>query len=172
MGKPPFISFCAFALCIFYSQHLVVPLITYRWLISFTEGSLLVFRLMASLYLHVWFWGLTKLGPGSDICRELKIVPLLLFCIERIRLWWFRHLTRMPPGCLPLEVFGLGRDHLTQKAPEGLYGSHLAWESHRVLQEELDSVAGQRDVWNSPLSMLSPWPHLGIEMDGCLDGRT
>ena len=41
---------------------------------------------------------------SSDIRRELGVEPLLLR-VERSQLRWFGHLTRMPPGRLPLEVF-------------------------------------------------------------------
>lgn len=41
---------------------------------------------------------------SSDIRRELRVEPLLL-SIERSQLRWFRHLVRMPPGHLPVEVF-------------------------------------------------------------------
>lgn len=155
----------------YYSKNIICPLLpvlssilnVYDIVVqvaNFLYWAFLAFCLMASLYPHVWSRHLAKEWRGSDICRELKIVPLFLFCVERIQL--LRLLTKMPPGCLPLEVFGLGRDPpLTQGAPEGLYGSRLAWESHGDLQEELESVAGRRDVWNSPLSMLSPWPHPG-----------
>ena len=41
---------------------------------------------------------------SSDIRRELGVEPLLLR-VERSQLRWFRHLIKMPPGRLPLEVF-------------------------------------------------------------------
>ena len=41
---------------------------------------------------------------SSDIRRELGTEPLLL-CVERSQLRWLGDLIRMPPGCLPLEVF-------------------------------------------------------------------
>ncbi len=34
------------------------------------------------------------------------------------------------------------------------YVSHLAWESLGIPQEELESVAGERDVWTSLLNLL------------------
>jgi len=87
---------------------------------------------------------------SSGIQRELE-VELLLLHIERRQLRWFGHLIRMPPGCLPLEV---SRARLTGRRPRGRprtrwrdYISHLAWEHLGVPQEELESVAGERDVW-------------------------
>ncbi len=41
---------------------------------------------------------------SSDIWRELG-VELLLPCADSSQLRWFRHLTRVPLGPLPLEVF-------------------------------------------------------------------
>ena len=38
---------------------------------------------------------------SSVIWEELKVEPLLLHT-ERSQLRWFRHLIRMPPGCLPV----------------------------------------------------------------------
>lgn len=65
------------------------------------------------------------------------------------------HLTRMPPGRLPLEVFWA---HPTGWWPRGRpitrwrhNISHLAWKC-------LESVAGERDTWNILLSLLPPWP--------------
>ncbi len=58
----------------------------------------------------------------SSVTREELIVELLLLDIERSQLRWLRHLFRMPPGCLPGEVFRerpTGRN--TQDTLEGLY---------------------------------------------------
>ncbi len=41
---------------------------------------------------------------SSDILEELRVEPLLLH-VERSQLRWFRHLVRIPPECLPGEVF-------------------------------------------------------------------
>ncbi len=51
-----------------------------------------------------WLSGLRNRVRSSDIRRELG-EESLLFGIERSHLRWFRHLIRMPPGHLPLEVF-------------------------------------------------------------------
>ncbi len=41
---------------------------------------------------------------GAVVSEELR-AALLLLCVERSQLRWFRHLVRMPPGRLPVEVF-------------------------------------------------------------------
>jgi len=40
------------------------------------------------------------------------------------------------------------------------YPSILAWECLRIPQEELESVAGERDVWVSLLDLFAPRPDL------------
>jgi len=82
---------------------------------------------------------------SSDIRRELR-VELLLLRFERSQLRWLGHLIRMPPGCLPLEVFWA---RPTGRRPWGKprihwrdYISHLAWERLAIPQEELESLAG------------------------------
>jgi len=40
------------------------------------------------------------------------------------------------------------------------YISHLAWEHHRIPQEELENVAGEKDVWDSLLDRLPSQPDL------------
>ncbi|KAK3518681.1 hypothetical protein QTP70_007172 [Hemibagrus guttatus] len=68
----------------------------------------------------------------SSVTREeLGVEPLLLH-IERGQLKWLGHLFRMPPGCLPWEVF---RACPTGKRPRGRlrtcwrdYVSRLTWE--------------------------------------------
>ncbi len=98
-----------------------------------------------------------------DIRRELRVEPLLLH-IKRSQLRWFRHLARVPPGRLPLEVF---RARPTGRRPQGRprthwrdYISHLAWERFKIPQEELKSVAGVKDVWSAQLSLLPLGPDL------------
>ncbi|XP_065817852.1 uncharacterized protein [Labrus bergylta] len=86
---------------------------------------------------------------SSDIQGELGVEPLLLR-IERSQLRWFGHLLRMPPGRLPLEVF---QARPTGRRPRGIlrlrwrdYISRLAWERLGIPQEELENVAGEREV--------------------------
>ena len=71
---------------------------------------------------------------------------------------WLGHLVRMPPGRLPGEVF---RARPTGRRPRGRprrrwrdYVSRLAWERLGVPPEELEEVAGDRDVWVSLLKLL------------------
>ena len=76
---------------------------------------------------------------GSVIREGLGVEPLLL----RIELRWLGHLVRMPPG--PRTRW---RD----------YVSRLGWERLGVPPEELEGVAGDRDVWVSLLKPLPPRP--------------
>jgi len=96
---------------------------------------------------------------SSDIRRELGVNPLLLR-VERSQLRWFGHLIRMPSGRLPLEVF---RARPTGRRPRGRprthwrdYISRLAWERLGIPQEELESVAGEKEAWGALLSQLPP----------------
>jgi len=73
---------------------------------------------------------------------------------------WLGHLVRMPPGRLPGEVFWA---RLTGRRPRGKprtcwrdYVFRLAWECLGVPPEELEEVAGDRDVWASLLKLLPP----------------
>lgn len=84
---------------------------------------------------------------SSDICRKLGVEPL---CVKRSPLR-FRYLIRMHPGHLPVEVFwGRPMGRRPQNKPKihwRNYTSHLAWQHLRVLQEELENVAQERNVW-------------------------
>ena len=78
---------------------------------------------------------------------------------------WFGHLIRMPPGRLPGEAF---RACPTGRRPRGRprtrwrdYVSRLAWEHLGIPREELDEVAGEREVWASLLRLLPPRPDPG-----------
>ncbi|XP_051789808.1 uncharacterized protein LOC127529636 [Erpetoichthys calabaricus] len=101
----------------------------------------------------------------SSVIREgLRVEPLLLR-IERSQMRWLGHLIRMPPGRLPGEVF---RARPTGRRPWGRprthwrdYVSRLAWERLGILPEELEEVAGEREVWASLLKLLPPRPNLG-----------
>ena len=98
----------------------------------------------------------------SSVIREgLGVEPLLLR-IERSQMRWLGHLVRMPPGRLPGEVF---RARPTGRRPRGRprtrwrdYVSRLAWERLGVPPEELEEVAGDRDVWVSLLKLRPPRP--------------
>ncbi|GAA6083977.1 receptor-type tyrosine-protein phosphatase F-like, partial [Tachysurus ichikawai] len=101
----------------------------------------------------------------SSVTREeLRVEPLLLH-IERSQLRWLGHLFRMPPGCLPGEVF---RAYPTGRRPRGRprtrwrdYVSRLAWERLGIPPEELEEVSGEKEVWASLLSLLPPRPGPG-----------
>uniref|UniRef100_A0A3B5Q4K1 Reverse transcriptase domain-containing protein n=1 Tax=Xiphophorus maculatus TaxID=8083 RepID=A0A3B5Q4K1_XIPMA len=101
----------------------------------------------------------------SSVIREgLRVEPLLLH-IERSQLRWLGHLVRMPPGRLPGEVL---RARPTGRRPRGRprtrwrdYVSLLAWERLGIPPEELEEVAGEREVWASLLKLLPPRPDLG-----------
>ena len=97
---------------------------------------------------------------SSSDCGELGL-ELLPLCVKRSQLSWFGHLVRMPPlGGLPGMTNWVGpgarprsycRDHIC----------HLAWERFRIPQEELESVAAEKEVWNTDLSLLPLEPDLG-----------
>jgi len=87
----------------------------------------------------------------SDIRRELGVEPLFLH-VGRSQLRWF--------GCLPLEVF---RACPTGRKPRGRprtrwgdYISRPAWERLGIPQEELESVAGEKEAWGALFSRLPP----------------
>ncbi|TWW76516.1 hypothetical protein D4764_13G0011780 [Takifugu flavidus] len=72
---------------------------------------------------------------------------------------------RMPPGRLPGEVF---RACPSGKRPPGRpktrwrdYVSRLAWERLGIPPDELEVVAGEREVWASLLRLLPPRPDPG-----------
>uniref|UniRef100_A0A8C2ZPF1 Reverse transcriptase domain-containing protein n=1 Tax=Cyclopterus lumpus TaxID=8103 RepID=A0A8C2ZPF1_CYCLU len=101
---------------------------------------------------------------SSDIRGELGVESLLLR-VERSQLRWFGHLVRMPPGRLPLEVF---RARPTGRRPRGRprtrwrdYISRLALERLGIPQNELESVAGEREAWVGLLNPLPPRPDPG-----------
>uniref|UniRef100_A0A8C6Q6A0 Reverse transcriptase domain-containing protein n=1 Tax=Nothobranchius furzeri TaxID=105023 RepID=A0A8C6Q6A0_NOTFU len=98
---------------------------------------------------------------SSDIREGLGVEPLLLR-IERSQMRWFGDLVRMPPGCLPGEVF---RACPAGRRPPGRprtrwrgYISNLVQERLGVLPEELLEKAGERTVWSSLVGMLPPRP--------------
>nr|XP_023656259.1 uncharacterized protein LOC111837982 [Paramormyrops kingsleyae] len=90
---------------------------------------------------------------SSDNRKGLKVKPLLLR-IKRSQLRWFGHLSRMPPGRLPGEVF---QACPTRRRPQGRPRTHwLAEERLGIPPEELEEVAGEREVWASPLRLQPP----------------
>ncbi|KAK0135351.1 putative uncharacterized transposon-derived protein F52C9.6 [Merluccius polli] len=147
-------------------QSIYVPALTYghelwvmtertRSRVQATEMSFL--RRVAGLFLR-------DRVRSSVIREELGVDPLLLR-VERSQMRWLGHLVRMPPGRLPGEVF---RARPTGRRPRGRprtrwrdYVSRLAWERLGIPQEELDEVAGEREVWASLLRLLPPRPDPG-----------
>ena len=88
-------------------------------------------------------------GVRSLAIREgLGVQPLLLW-VERSQLRWFGHLRRMPPRCLPREVF---LSSPTERRPRGRprtrwrdYISSLAWERLVIPHSEFSQTT---HVWN------------------------
>ncbi len=81
---------------------------------------------------------------SSVFCEELGVEPLLP-CTEWSQLRWFGHLVRMPPVCLPKEVFQTcSAGKRPQSRPRSRwrdYISALAWEHLRIPSSELVDVA-------------------------------
>jgi len=78
-----------------------------------------------------------------------------------------RNVIRMPPGRLALEVF---QARPTGRRPQGRprtlwrdYISRLACERLGIPQNELESVAGEREVWVILLGQLPPKPDPGLK---------
>ncbi|TWW81657.1 hypothetical protein D4764_01G0014720 [Takifugu flavidus] len=101
---------------------------------------------------------------SSAIQEALGVEPLLLR-VERSQMRWLGHLVRMPPGRLPGEVF---RACPSGRRPPGRprtrwrdYVSRLAWERLGIPPDELEEVAGEREVWASLLRLLPPQPDPG-----------
>uniref|UniRef100_A0A674PNH7 Reverse transcriptase domain-containing protein n=1 Tax=Takifugu rubripes TaxID=31033 RepID=A0A674PNH7_TAKRU len=101
----------------------------------------------------------------SSAIREELGVESLLLRVERSQMGWLGHLVRMPPGRLPGEVF---RACPSGRRPPGRprtrwrdYVSRLAWERLGIPPDELEEVAGEREVWASLLRPLPPRPDPG-----------
>lgn len=85
-------------------------------------------------------------------------MELLLLDIKSSQLRRFKPFIGMFPAFLHLEVSSA---HPTMRklcgrprACRGDYKSHLAWEDPGISQEELENVAGERDIWVTLLSLL------------------
>ena len=88
-------------------QSIYVPTLTYGhelWVVTERMRSRIQAAEMSFLC-RVAGLSLRDRVRSSDIRRELGVEPLLLR-VERGQLRWFGHLIRMPPGRLPLEVWG------------------------------------------------------------------
>ena len=79
---------------------------------------------------------------------------LLLLRVKRSLLRWFGHLIRVPlvGGLLGTSNWQEASGQ-TQNTLED-YIAHAAWEHQGVPQDKLVSVAGDRDIWKSLLSLL------------------
>ena len=101
----------------------------------------------------------------SSVIREgLGVEPLLLR-VERSQLRWFGHLSRMPAGRLPREVY---KACPTGSRPRGRprirwrnYISDLAEERLGIPEPELANAAQERKAWSRLLDLLPPRPDLG-----------
>jgi len=131
------------------------PIVT-RWVVT-DRTSLQIQSAKMSFLRRVAGLSLRDRVRSSDIRRELRVDPLLLR-VKRSKLRFFGHLIRMPPRRLPLEVFWT---RPTGRRPWGRprtcwrdYISHLAWERFKTSQEELESFAGEKEVWGALLSLL------------------
>ncbi|XP_061769787.1 uncharacterized protein LOC133560831 [Nerophis ophidion] len=140
-------------------RSIYVPILTYGhelWVM--TERTRSQVQVAEMSFLHrVSELSLRDRVKSSVLREELKVRPLLLH-IERSQMTLFRHLVRMPPKRLPREVF---RARPTGRRPGGRprtrwedYVYRLAWEHLRIPREELDKVAGEREVWASLLRLL------------------
>ena len=98
----------------------------------------------------------------SAVTREgLGVEPLLLR-LERSQLRWFGHLVRMPLERLPREVL---EARPTGRRPRGRprtrwrdYIDSLASYHLGILQEEVEDVARDREVWSFLVEMLPSRP--------------
>uniref|UniRef100_A0A8C6Q6L6 Reverse transcriptase domain-containing protein n=1 Tax=Nothobranchius furzeri TaxID=105023 RepID=A0A8C6Q6L6_NOTFU len=147
-------------------RSIYVPTLTYDhelWVV--TERTRLRIQVAEMSFLRrVAGLSLRDRVRSSVILEGLGVDPLLL-PIERSQLRWLGHLVRMPPGCLPGEVFWA---RPTGRRPKGRprtrwrdFVCHLARERLGIPAEELAQVAGEREVWASRLRLLPPQPDSG-----------
>lgn len=79
----------------------------------------------------------------------------------------FGHLTRMRPGCIPLEVFhACPTEEAPEKTQNLLEGSsglvvYLLWPENTLGSPRTSSVTGEIDVWVSFLDLLHLQPNYG-----------
>ena len=95
------------------------------------------------------------------ICQPILSADIDLshiYVVERSQLRWFVHLVMIPPF----------RGVLGPRTHWGDYISLLVWKHFAILQEELMSVAGEKEVWVLLLSLMpNGWMHGW--MDGWMD---
>lgn len=105
-------------------------------------------------------WDLSSSSP-SQPWRELAVQPLLLR-VKRNLLKLLRHLIKIPPGGLPLEMF---RRCPSRRRPRGRHQALIggisypsrAWELLGVPKKELESVAGEKEDCSTLLNLLPLW---------------
>ncbi|TWW74408.1 hypothetical protein D4764_14G0004110 [Takifugu flavidus] len=135
-------------------RSIFVPTLTYGhelWVMTERTRSRVQAAKMSFLH-RVAGLSLRDRVRSSVIREELGVEPLLL-CVERSQMRWLGHLVRIPPGCLPGEVL---RACPFGRRPPGRprtrwrdYVSRLAWERLGIPLDELEEVAGEREVWAS-----------------------
>ena len=92
-------------------------------------------------------------GLGAPLGKGEKLCQPLLLCAERSQMRRFRHLVRRSPEHLLGEAI---RAHPTSRTCWRDFVSQLAWERLGTPPEELDEVAGKRELWASMLRLLPP----------------
>ena len=101
----------------------------------------------------------------SSVIREGLGVGPLLHRIEWSQLRWFRHLSRMPAGCVPREVFQActtgRRPRRRPRIRWRKYISDLAKERLGIPEPERANAAQERKAWRWMLDLLSPRPDPG-----------
>ncbi|TWW69469.1 hypothetical protein D4764_18G0002750 [Takifugu flavidus] len=147
-------------------QSIFVPTLTYGhelWVMTERTRSRVQAAEMSFLH-RVAGLSLRDRVRSSAIREELGVESLLLR-VERSQMRWLGHLVRLPPGCLPGEVF---RACSSGRRPPGRprtrwrdYVSRLVWERLGIPPDELEEVAGEREVWASLLRLLPPRPDPG-----------
>lgn len=114
-------------------------------------------------FLH-WVDGLSLTGS----------VELLLPQAKRSQVRWFRQLIRMPPGCLPSEVFWA---HLPGRRPGPHwtdYVSHLAWEHNIIPRRSWKTLLGRgaSGIPSSGCRRRDPTPDEQEKMDVWMEMKT
>ncbi len=101
-------------------------------------------------------------GRSFDGCWELGVEPQFL------------HLTRMPSGNLPwfsMHAQWGGDTGVEPDLAGGVISISPGLGRPRNAQKEQESVAGEKDIWNTLLSLLSPWSNVGYAADnGWMEG--
>ncbi len=101
----------------------------------------------------------------SSVIREELKAELLLLCVKRSQLSWFRHLARKPSGKDATSLARCSRHVQLGGGPGadpgpggGIISLHWHWEHLGIPQSELVDVAREREVWGPLLKLLPSWP--------------